>query len=93
MELEFSLDAAEAVAYSALKRTESRGSHQRTDFPERDDEAFLKHSLAWRQEGPPKIGYRDVVITRWPPGKREYGVGTGLKSAAGGEAKKEGGGA
>jgi fumarate reductase flavoprotein subunit len=75
LELENMLDVAEAVAHSALMRTESRGSHQRTDFPQRDDEKFLTHSLAYRSEGEPKIGYRDVVITRWPPGKRTYGHG------------------
>src|SRR5262249_8302710 len=44
LELGFLLDAAEAVAFSALARRESRGSHQRTDFPQRDDGQYLKHS-------------------------------------------------
>jgi fumarate reductase flavoprotein subunit len=75
LELGSMLDAAEAVAHSALARTESRGSHQRTDYPQRDDERFLRHTLAWRAEGgPPRIGWRDVTITRWPPGKRVYGA-------------------
>jgi fumarate reductase flavoprotein subunit len=73
LEFENMLDVAEAVAHSALARTESRGSHQRTDFPERDDERFLRHSLAYRSDGEPKIEYLDVVVTRWPPGKRVYG--------------------
>jgi len=73
LELEFMLDVAEVVAHSALERTESRGSHQRTDHPQRDDEKFLKHSLAYRTEGDPRIEYLDVVITRWPPGERVYG--------------------
>ena len=73
LELDFMLDVAQAIAHSALARTESRGSHQRTDFPERDDEKFLKHSLAFRREKGPKIEYKDVVITRWPPGERVYG--------------------
>ncbi|MCH8012720.1 MAG: fumarate reductase (quinol) flavoprotein subunit [Candidatus Marinimicrobia bacterium] len=73
LELEFMLDVAEAIAYSALERTESRGSHQRTDFPERDDEKFLKHSMAYRTDTEPRIDYKDVVITKWPPGKRVYG--------------------
>ncbi len=73
LELEYMLDVAEALAHSALARTESRGSHQRTDYPERDDEQFLKHSLAYRTEGDPRIEYQDVVITRWPPGERVYG--------------------
>jgi fumarate reductase flavoprotein subunit len=73
LELEYMLDVAEALAHSALARRESRGSHQRTDYIERDDERFLKHSLAYRGDGDPRIEYQDVVITRWPPGKRDYG--------------------
>ena len=73
LELEYLLDVAEALAHSALARTESRGSHQRTDHPKRDDENFLKHSLAYRTDGDPRIEYLDVVITRWPPGERVYG--------------------
>jgi fumarate reductase flavoprotein subunit len=73
LELECMLDVAEAVAYSALARTESRGSHQRTDYPKRDDENFLKHSLAYRTNGAPRLEYLDVVITRWPPAERKYG--------------------
>ena len=73
LELDFMLDAAEAVAYSALARTESRGSHQRTDHPQRDDARFLKHTLAYRTGRAPRIDYLDVVITRWPPAERVYG--------------------
>src|SRR5229473_1674050 len=65
LELGFMLDAAEAVVFSALARQESRGSHQRTDFPKRDDAKYLKHSLAYRTEADPCIDYLDVVITRW----------------------------
>lgn len=73
LELDFMLDVAEAIANSALSRTESRGSHQRTDFPERNDEKFLKHSLAYHTDDKPRIKYKDVVITKWPPGERIYG--------------------
>ena len=73
LELEFMLDVAETIVYSALERTESRGSHQRTDFPERDDEKFLKHSLVYQGDDEPRIDYKDVVITKWPPGERVYG--------------------
>lgn len=73
LELDFMLDVAEAIAHSALARTESRGSHQRTDYPERDDDAFLKHSLAYRSDAAPRIGYKDVSITQWPPAERVYG--------------------
>ena len=73
IELGFLLDVGEAVAHSALERTESRGSHQRTDYPERDDDGFLKHSLAFRTDGAPRIEYADVTITNWPPAERTYG--------------------
>ena len=73
LELDYMLDAAEAVAHSALQRKESRGSHQRSDFPKRDDVAYLKHSLAYCTGGAPRIEYKDVVLTRWPPAERVYG--------------------
>jgi fumarate reductase flavoprotein subunit len=73
LELGAMIDVGEAIAHSALARTESRGSHQRTDHPERDNERFLKHSLAYRADGEPSIGYKDVTVTRWPPGERIYG--------------------
>ncbi len=73
LELENLLDVAETVAQSALQRKESRGSHQRVDHPDRDDDLYLKHSLAYRTDADPRIEYRDVVITRWPPKERTYG--------------------
>jgi fumarate reductase flavoprotein subunit len=73
LELENLLDCAEAVAFSALQRQESRGSHQRSDYPKRDDEQYLRHSLAYRTDTEPRIDYLDVVITRWPPKERVYG--------------------
>ncbi|HEX9870507.1 MAG TPA: fumarate reductase (quinol) flavoprotein subunit [Candidatus Tectomicrobia bacterium] len=72
LELDFMLDVAEAVARSALLRKESRGSHTRTDFPERDDENFLQHSLAYRTPEGPRIEYLPATITRWPPEERKY---------------------
>jgi len=74
LELSYMLDVAEAIVQSALRRRESRGSHQRTDYPKRDDKEFLGHSLAYRTvDGPPRIEYLPVTITRWPPGQRVYG--------------------
>ena len=74
LELGFMLDVAEAIVHSALHRTESRGAHQRTDFPQRDDQKFLAHSLIHRQlDGSARVDYRPVTITRWPPGERVYG--------------------
>ncbi len=74
LELEYMIDVAEAIIFSALARKESRGSHQRTDFPVRDDENFLCHTLAYRTEAGSRIEYKDVVITQWPPGERVYGL-------------------
>ena len=73
LELDFMLDVALAVAESGLARTESRGSHWRTDYEERDDENFLKHSLAYRTDDGVRIDYKDVVITKWQPEERVYG--------------------
>ena len=74
LELSNMLDLADTVVQSALQRTESRGAHQRTDHPARDDDRFLAHSLAHRQtDGPSRIDYLPVTITRWPPGERVYG--------------------
>jgi fumarate reductase flavoprotein subunit len=62
------------MVQSALKRTESRGAHQRTDFPKRNDEKFLAHSLVYRsRDGQPLVEYAPVKITRWPPAERVYG--------------------
>ena len=74
LELSYMLDVAEAILYSAQARTESRGSHQRTDYPERNDEKFLSHTLVYQTRSErPRIEYLPVTITRWPPGKRVYG--------------------
>jgi fumarate reductase flavoprotein subunit len=74
LELSCMLDVAETMAESARQRTESRGAHQRTDYPDRDDAKFLAHSLAYRNaDGTPRVEYAPVTITRWPPGERVYG--------------------
>jgi fumarate reductase flavoprotein subunit len=74
LELGFMLDVAESIVQSALRRTESRGAHQRSDFPARDDQKFLAHSLVHRNaDGSPRVEYMPVKITRWAPGERVYG--------------------
>jgi fumarate reductase flavoprotein subunit len=74
LELSYMLDLAQVIVGSALQRRESRGSHQRTDHPERNDGRFLAHSMAHRgEDGLPQIEYLPVTITRWPPGERVYG--------------------
>ena len=74
LELAFMLDVAEAIVNAALRREESRGAHQRTDFPKRDDQRFLAHSLIHRRtDGSSQVEYLPVTITRWPPAERVYG--------------------
>jgi fumarate reductase flavoprotein subunit len=74
LELGFLLDVAETILQCGLQREESRGAHQRTDFPARDDNKFLAHSLVSKgPDGRPVVSYLPVTITRWPPGKRVYG--------------------
>jgi fumarate reductase flavoprotein subunit len=74
LELAFMLDVAETIVHSALHREESRGAHQRTDFPARDDQRYLAHSLSYRNpDGSCRVEYLPVTITRWPPGERVYG--------------------
>ena len=74
LELGSMLEAAHALAHSALNREGSRGAHQRLDMTVRDDAAYLKHTLAHhRSHGDPRIEYLDVVITKSVPGARVYG--------------------
>jgi fumarate reductase flavoprotein subunit len=74
LELDYMLELADVLLRSAGQRTESRGAHQRTDYPARDDERFLAHTLAHREsDGSARIEYLPVTITKWPPGDRVYG--------------------
>jgi fumarate reductase flavoprotein subunit len=73
LELDCMLEVADAITYSALARDESRGAHARRDFPERDDENYLKHTVAFRTgELSPRLEYRDVRITNFKPQARVY---------------------
>jgi fumarate reductase flavoprotein subunit len=83
LELGYMLDVAESMVQCALHRTESRGAHQRTDYPNRDDTKFLAHSLVYRNaDGSSRVDYLPVTITRWPPGERVYGQATQKQSVA-----------
>ncbi len=72
LELEGMLDVAEVVALGAVAREESRGSHYRLDFRSRDDEKWLKHTLARCTPDGPRLEYSPVTITNYPPVERKY---------------------
>jgi succinate dehydrogenase/fumarate reductase flavoprotein subunit len=72
LELDFMLDVAETIVYTALARRESRGAHSRTDYPKRDDVQFLKHFVAYENGAVPRIDTMPVTITRWKPEARVY---------------------
>jgi len=73
-ELDFMLDVARSIVACALCREESRGAHQRTDFPRRDDERYLAHSVIHRNaDGTGRVEYEPVTITALPPAERVYG--------------------
>jgi len=72
IELSYMLDCAEATCVGAIHRTESRGAQFRTDFPERNDDEWLKHIDLTRTDDGPEISYSDVTITQWEPQERTY---------------------
>jgi succinate dehydrogenase / fumarate reductase flavoprotein subunit len=72
LELGYMLDNAECTCVAAIHRTESRGAQFRTDFPERNDEEWLKHIDLTMSDDGPEISYSDVTITQWEPQERTY---------------------
>jgi succinate dehydrogenase / fumarate reductase flavoprotein subunit len=72
LELENLIDLSLVTATSALNRTESRGAHFRNDFPDRDDDTWLTHSLAYLNGKDVKIGYKSVDTSIWEPKPRKY---------------------
>jgi succinate dehydrogenase / fumarate reductase flavoprotein subunit len=72
IELGFMLDNAEAIVLGALERKESRGAQFRTDYPERNDEEWIKHINVTLEGNEPKISYSDVTMTQWEPQERTY---------------------
>nr|WP_281371759.1 fumarate reductase (quinol) flavoprotein subunit [Petropleomorpha daqingensis] len=74
LELANMLDISQCILEAGMQREESRGAHQRTDFPARDDDRFLTHLLVHRNpDGTSRVERLPVTITRWPPGERVYG--------------------
>jgi succinate dehydrogenase / fumarate reductase flavoprotein subunit len=72
LQLDFMLELGEATIVSAISRTESRGAHSRTDYPKRDDQNWLKHTLAYYTKDGPRLEYTPVTITKWSPVARTY---------------------
>ena len=73
LELGFLLELAECMVVCGLARKESRGAHSRPhDYPNRDDENFMKHTLVTWVDGRPELDWRDVTVTKWEPEERKY---------------------
>ena len=72
LELEGMLDIAETICIGAIERKESRGSHFRLDYPERDDSNWLRHTLVTYTTEGARIDYKPVNITIYEPKRREY---------------------
>jgi succinate dehydrogenase / fumarate reductase flavoprotein subunit len=73
LELGFLLELAECMVVSGLARKESRGAHARPyDYPDRDDESYLRHTLVTWEDGAPRLDWRPVTMTKWQPEERKY---------------------
>ena len=73
IELGYMLDTAEAIVVAAIERKESRGAQFRTDYPERNDEVWLKHiDIGRNGDDVPEVSYSPVTITQWQPEERKY---------------------
>jgi succinate dehydrogenase / fumarate reductase flavoprotein subunit len=73
IELGYMLDCAESIVVAAIERKESRGAQYRTDYPERNDEEWLKHiDINVNGDDTPKVSYSPVTITQWQPEERKY---------------------
>jgi succinate dehydrogenase / fumarate reductase flavoprotein subunit len=73
LELGFMLDLATCMVVSGIERKESRGAHARPyDFPERDDENYLRHTIVSMEDGKPKLDWKPVTMTKWQPMERTY---------------------
>ena len=73
LELGYLLDLAECMVVAGLARKESRGAHARPhDFPSRDDENYLRHTMVTWKDGAPELDWKPVTMTKWQPEERKY---------------------
>ena len=72
IETGYLLDLAATMVTGAVERTESRGAHSRTDFPERDDENWMKHTLSYLEDDQIRLDYSEVTVTKYEPQVRSY---------------------
>src|SRR5438552_881791 len=73
LELEFLLELADCMVVSGLARKESRGAHARPyDYPDRDDENYMRHTLVRWVDGAPQLDWKPVTVTKWQPQERKY---------------------
>jgi succinate dehydrogenase / fumarate reductase flavoprotein subunit len=73
LELGYLLELAECMVVSGLARKESRGAHARPhDYPDRDDENYLRHTLVTWEDGAPRLDWKPVTMTKWQPQERTY---------------------
>ena len=72
IETGYLLDLASTMVEGAIARTESRGAHSRTDFPERDDEKWMSHTLSYLEDDQIRLDYSPVTVTKYEPQVRSY---------------------
>ena len=72
LEVGYITELAQVMAVGAINRTESRGAHSRTDFPERDDATWMKHTVAFKDGDDVRLGYSEVTVTKYEPQVRSY---------------------
>jgi succinate dehydrogenase / fumarate reductase flavoprotein subunit len=72
LELQFMLENAEPIVLGAIERKESRGAQFRTDYPERNDDDWLRHIVISKDGDQPQSSYAPVTITKWQPEERRY---------------------
>jgi succinate dehydrogenase / fumarate reductase flavoprotein subunit len=73
LELGFLLDLADCMVVAGMARKESRGAHARPhDYPDRDDESYMRHTIVTFADGRPELDWRPVTVTKWEPQERKY---------------------